>query len=87
MPFCYLGVRQRWRVGAGCNPVAVRFSRFDSYYPHEVVYIFVFILLRIKYIVGERKPQNWRVAEWLKATDCKSVLVRVRGFESLPSNP
>ena len=28
----------------------------------------------------------WRVAEWLKATDCKSVLVRVRGFESLPSN-
>ena len=26
------------------------------------------------------------MAEWLKATDCKSVLVRVRGFESLPSN-
>ena len=29
---------------------------------------------------------SWRVAEWLKATDCKSVLVRVRGFKSLPSN-
>ena len=35
IPFCYLGVRQRWRVGAGCNPVAVRFSRFDSYYSHK----------------------------------------------------
>ena len=35
---------------------------------------------------GEIKINYWRVAEWLKATDCKSVLVRVRGFESLPSN-
>jgi len=28
----------------------------------------------------------WKVGEWLKPTDCKSVLLRVRGFESLPSN-
>jgi uncharacterized protein (DUF2062 family) len=28
----------------------------------------------------------WKVGEWLKPTDCKSVLARVRGFESLPSN-
>jgi hypothetical protein len=28
----------------------------------------------------------WKVAEWLKAADCKSALARVRGFESLPSN-
>lgn len=26
------------------------------------------------------------MAEWLKALDCKSSLVRVRGFESLPAN-
>lgn len=26
------------------------------------------------------------MAEWLKAVDCKSILVRVRGFESLPAN-
>ena len=30
--------------------------------------------------------QYWKVGEWLKPTDCKSVLARVRGFESLPSN-
>jgi hypothetical protein len=30
--------------------------------------------------------EYWKVAEWLKAADCKSALVRVRGFESLPSN-
>lgn len=23
--------RQRWRVAAGCNPVPIRVSRFDSY--------------------------------------------------------
>ena len=28
----------------------------------------------------------WKVAEWLKAADCKSALFGVRGFESLPSN-
>ena len=26
------------------------------------------------------------MGEWLKPTDCKSVLFGVRGFESLPSN-
>jgi hypothetical protein len=29
---------------------------------------------------------DWKVGEWLKPTDCKSVLARVRGFESLSSN-
>lgn len=28
----------------------------------------------------------WKVGEWLKPSDCKSLLLRVRGFESLPSN-
>ena len=27
-----------------------------------------------------------QVAEWLKATDCKSVLLRVRRFESFPAH-
>lgn len=30
-----LGVRQRWSVEAGCNPVASRLNRFESYLTHQ----------------------------------------------------
>ena len=29
---------------------------------------------------------NWKVGEWLKPADCKSAPLRVRRFESVPSN-
>ena len=31
-------------------------------------------------------PQPWKVGEWLKPADCKSAPLRVRRFESVPSN-
>ena len=30
--------------------------------------------------------QEWKVGEWLKPADCKSAPLRVRRFESVPSN-
>ena len=40
--------------------------------------------MRVRFSYRLRK--YWKVAEWLKAADCKSALFGVRGFESLPSN-
>ena len=30
--------------------------------------------------------QEWKVGEWLKPADCNSAPLRVRQFESVPSN-
>lgn len=48
-----MDVRQRWRVGAGCNPVALRLSRFESFYIHHLKeYLWCFLKWYKPLIVG-----------------------------------
>lgn len=51
----------------------------------EVVQQIILITILLK-LDDKKTSEYWEVAEWLKATDCKSVLFGVRGFESLPPN-
>ena len=39
---------------------------------------------KIQECIISKRSAFGQVAEWLKAADCKSVLIRVRWFESIP---
>ena len=44
------------------------------------------MVIRYRKLKIKENRKNWKVAERLNAADCKSAPLRVRGFESLPSN-
>ena len=46
--------------------------------PHRMFF------MRLSIFFALQKYDNGQVAEWLKAADCKSALVRVHRFESYP---